>query len=173
MILYPVYQGLGMFCPHTESKALGLEFPSLFCKHHIYVPGRMPCSKNHLSGRKDFCLARIMHVIACRNDFCGHTEITVPMTGNISHPVPEMIFASMRDNAVPDIFHYPRKPVAPDMGMRIHQYRRVGTESHELVQDFPYIPPFCRTRIEFPVRKCTGTAFTETVVGVRIHYAFA
>ena len=47
----------------------------------------------------------------------------------------------MFDDALADVFHYDRKPVAADVRMGVNQNRRVCTKAHKLMEHFTDVSP--------------------------------
>ena len=47
----------------------------------------------------------------------------------------------MFDDAIPDVLHNDREFVAADVRMGIDKDRRIGSESHELMEHLTYVSP--------------------------------
>ena len=102
---------------HRES--LSLELPPVGCTHFVDIPGRMPGRKDN-AGCLEFSTGR-----------CAHMQDSVFGTVDVSHLSFKMILSAVVQDALTDIFAYAGQLVGPDMGMRIDQDTRIGTECHK------------------------------------------
>ena len=99
-------------------------------------------------------------------------DFTVSLAPQAGHLCLEMIFTAFGFDAFTDIGDDLRKTVRTDVRMGVNQDLGVGSEVHELVEDFPDISPLGRPGEQFPVRKGSGTSFSVAVIGVRVKDAF-
>ena len=79
-----------------------------------------------------------------------------------------MIFPAPRLDALTDVLDYLRQSVCSDVWVCVDKDLRTRAEVHELIEDFPDVPPLGRAGEEFAVRECAGSTFTVAEIGLRV-----
>ncbi len=156
MILEAIDIMLRVFQTQTYGKIFGFQKYRMPMQHAVHIPCGMPGSQNNVF--------RLIHLAGNR-----HPMHPTPIKQEAVHPLPEMNFSPAALDGFPDIHNHTGQFISPDMGMGIHQDTCIGAMVHQYFHRPPHIPPFFRTGKQLAVGKRSGTAFSETEIGILIH----
>ena len=151
VILYGVYELLGMFQTHPHGDALGLELHPLVVQHVVDIAGRVPGGQNDRAG--------ILPPVG--RDDAPHL---VALDNKAIHAGLEVDFASRLENAVAHALDNGGQFVGADMRMGIGEYRYRGTMLAKDLQNAVYIAPLLTAGVELAVGEGTCPTLAETVV---------
>lgn len=145
MILYPVYQGSGVFQSYAYGNAFGFNLYIVGGKPAVYVPGGVTGGKYH---RAEEGLAGIR--------FNAFDFILLYEQG--VHACLEVNFATAFDDGVPHVFDNTRQFVRTYVRMCIYQYGSRGAMLAEDVQNLVYIAALLAACVQLAVRVGAGAS---------------